>query len=319
MPEQPQRKKSKGLWQKYLLGIFFVAEDIPDTAAEFLDRVNDSKNRSLILGLLACFWLALAGIILVSVLFFKGSDTLFNVVASTEKLHVDNFDGVEYPTWRLEDVTLYNDCGTESEIVSGDLTIYSNSEIEFERIGAGKLLITLFAEEEPADENESGVGKIDGFINKLSDCVVFEYLPSQKETYTFPVDGNMVIGGAIKESVTRTPLLQAGKIYIADKAIMSGEYYVSEPYELMLGDKFSINKATTQSSGIIVVDDTPGINVTYAGKGESGNIERYKLESIKLENTIWFKLLNDETVISLWILLIVLYTAVKVIIRLSLD
>ncbi|GHF94860.1 hypothetical protein [Thalassotalea marina] len=304
--------KAKG-WQKFLLGIFVATEEMPYTANQFVREANESAKHKAIWALAILFWAFLAGIFFISFLFFSNSNTLFNVVATTEKINVSSFNQIHYPNWLLKEATLYNDCDESSSKVSGLLKIYNDTSIEFLRLGTGNLQITLTTE-----DNDS-VGEVEGYSEQLSDCVVVEYEVKSHESFTMAIDGVVKIGGEIKESVTRTPILLDGKISIADKAVLSQEYYLSEPYELTVGDMFSIKDQTVQSSGFVLVNESPGMKITYASKGTIGVVDRYKTESIGLKNSFWTKLYNDETVILLWVLLGAFYTTIKVSIRFCIE
>ena len=312
-PNKVVEDKTENGWLKLLLGIFVATEDMPYSANDFVKEARISKKYWLIRVLASFFWLSLLFIIFLSVLFFKNSNTLFNVVAITEKIEVSAYEKVQFPIWLLNSAVLYNGCDDTSSEASGQLVIYKDTAIEFLRIGSGNLYITL-----NSDELDS-VGKIEGFPELLSDCIVLEFTHNSSKSFTMPIDGKVNIGGEVKESVERMSVLLEGKIHIADKAVLSQEYYVSEPYELTFGDKFSIKDQTVQSSGFVLIDNNPGMKVTYASKGSVGVIERYKTESISLKNSFWTKLFNDETVILLWILLGALYTIIKVSIRFCIE
>jgi hypothetical protein len=300
-------------WQKFLLGIFVATEEMPYSANEFVEEAKKSTKHKIIWALASLFWLFLVSIVFISFLFFSNSSTLFNVVATTEKINISSFEKIHYSKWLLNEATLYNDCDENSSKVSGLLTIDNGTTIEFLRIGTGKLQITLTSDEQDT------VGTIEGLPESLSDCVVIEFTPELNNSFTMAIDGIVKIGGEIKESVVRTPILLDGKIHIADKAVLSQEYYLAEPYELTIGDMFSINEQSVQSSGFVLIDETPGMKITYASKGSVGVIERYKTESISLKNSFWTKLYNDETIILLWILLGAFYTVIKVSIRFCIE
>lgn len=300
-------------WQKFLLGIFVATEEMPYSANEFVREAKKSTKHKVIWVLAILFWAFLTGIVFISFLFFSNSNTLFNVVATTEKINVSSFNQVHYPNWLLKEATLYNDCDESSSKVSGLLKIDNDTAIEFLRLGTGNLQITLIT------EDKDSVGEVEGYAELLSDCVVIEYKVKSNESFTMAIDGVVRIGGEIKESVTRTPILLDGRIHIADKAVLSQEYYLSEPYELTVGDMFSIKEQTVQSSGFVLVNESPGMKITYASKGSLGVIDRYKTESIGLKNSFWTKLYNDETVILLWVLLGAFYTTIKVSIRFCIE
>lgn len=297
---------------KVLLGIFVATEEMNYTANDFVNSAKLSKKNKIIWILASLFWATLASLILISIYFFSNSNTLFNVVALTEKVIISSYKNTQYPSWMLDNALIYNDCSLPSHIISGKLSINNTTSIEFLRIGSNKLQVTL-------DTDLDSVGEIQEFSEPLTDCVVIEFPIDEQKSYTMPIDGLINIGGEVRELTTRMPVLREGKILIADKALVSQEYYVAEPYELNIGDKFSIKDQSVQSSGFILIDDSPAMTITYVSKGSEGVIERYKTESILLKNSFWTKLYNDETLILLWILLGTLYTVIKVSIRFCIE
>ena len=321
MTDENNKKESQQTekyWLKLLLGIFVATEDINRPASEFVKKARGSDKVRVIWALASFFWISLICVIFVSVLFFKNSDTLFNVVASTEKVDITAYNNRDdeknpYPDLLLENIKLYNDCDDVASVVSGILVINKNSSIELVRVGTGKLFVTLNSDE------EEPVGEIDGFSEGLSDCVTLEFSPTSEMSFTIPIDGLVEIGGEVKESMVRMPILREGTIHIADKAVLSQEYYLAEPYDLTIGDKFSIDGQSVQSSGFVLIDNNPGMKITYASKGSVGVIERYKTEKITLKNSFWTKLYNDETVVILWLLFVALYTLIKVAIRFCIE
>ena len=318
------RKPSRLL--KLALGIFVATEEMPYSANEFVQKTQNSAKRRFIWFIVGLFWSMLVGIVIISLLFFKNNYTLFKVNATTEIVNVTPFVGVNYPNWHLDDATLYLGCEEEVDNVSGELVISDNADIEFRRIKNGLLEITLSPPNDSPNDprycppSSINVGTLlvkDRASQALCDCTGIVLKPSKTNSYTFPIDGLVEIGGGLKHSNSRTPILYRGRVHIADRTILSNEYYLSEPKELKLGDEFSIEGQTTQSSGLVFVDESPGMQVTYSGKGTVGIISSYKAEKIQMKNNFWTKLYNDETVILLWILLGALYTITKVVIRYS--
>lgn len=298
-------------WLKLFLGIFVANEDMPFAANKFVQKASTSGKVRIIWALVSFFWLILFSITSVTVLFFTDRNTLYNVNATTEIVNVYSFEDVSYPLWSFDNVKLYQDCGSHTVTLSGELKISKGVEIEFRRVDSGFLHITL------QSENLDSIGVIGS--KQLSDCVVFELSLSPTTSFTLPIDGIIEIGGEIKEAVSRMPILLEGRVHIADRAVLSQEYYLAEPRDLVIGDKFTIKDQTVQSSGFVFIDNNAGMKISYAGKGSTGVVERYKTENVHFKNSFWNKLYNDETVVFLWILLGVLYTTFKVIIRFCID
>lgn len=312
----PENKQTPG-FLKIVLGIFVATEGIPYSANEFVEEARNSSKAAFILSLASFFWLSLVSIIIISIIFFKNSNTLFNVNAVTEVVEILPFENLQYPKWSLQNATLHDECDTGSENISGELTIANLAEIEFRRVKTGNLEITLLSK----NEGES-VGVVDSGrkpIKVLTDCAAIVLSVDDRSSLTFPIDGNIIVGDGVKESVTRTPLLLSGTVHIADKAVLSQEYFLAEQHNLTIGDEFTIDNQSVQSSGLIFVDSKNAMKISYTGKGSVGKIKKYKTEDISISNSFWTKLYNDETVVLLWILLGALYSFVKVSIRYCIE
>ena len=310
----PDNAKKSGLL-KILLGIFVATEGIPYSANEFVDEARTSSKITFIWTVVAIFWFSLVAIIIISILFFKNSNTLFNVSVKTELIEISPFPGIHYPKWAFDNVRLYDGCDEESENISGELTISNNATIEFRRIKKSDLEITLDA----GDFDSAGILSAGDRTIELSDCVGLVMTVTEATSLTLPIDGKISVGGDVKEGLSRMPILIEGIVRIADKAVLSSEYYIAEKYILSMGTKFNIRSQSTQSSGFVFIDSTPAMKATYTGKGSVGLIERYKIEPISISNSFWTKLYNDETIIVLWLLLGALYTFVKVSIRYCIE
>lgn len=302
-------------WFRLLLSIFSATDDITYTAHEFEQKAKESKKQTLIISVLGVFWACLLITISASIYFLSTSDTLFHVEAKTEYLTILSKEDSSFPEWGIGGAEVFDDCDDESLKLSGTLQINSGVSIEISRIDKGMLSIALIS------NNDQSIGTLKTFqiSKKLSSCVYVKFVPLNGNSWTLPIDGDVVLGSSLKEGIARIPLLQSGNIYITDKASLSQEYYTSEPKQFSLGDRFVVNNPTTQSSGVIMINEEPYIHVSYNVKGEKGLIERYKSEPIVLKNSFWTKLFNDETLIILWFIVVALYTVIKIVIRVNLD
>lgn len=300
---------------KFLFGIFLTNEDLPYTATEFRDRISLSPWRWLLHILVGLFWLLLAYIVVISLRFITTPDTLYNVTARSEIITIDSFQNSVFVPWQLDNVRRYAQCGSETSLVSGQLQVAQDTSVYIERIGTDSVWITL------SSETLAPVGFIqtDNQRIELTDCEAFELQTSANHSYTLPIDGVMTIGGEVKEASAREPILHDGSVAISDKGAWSGQYYQTEPYALELGDKFFIQNPSIQSSGFIFVDDSPGMQVTFNGKGDAGVIQRYKSEDIILKNSIWTKLAHDESLLFLWLFLVAAFSLLKFVIRVNIE
>lgn len=302
-------------WFKWLLSIFSATDDITYTASEFVEHANNSRNRSLIIVLLFFFRTSLLVLVFISVAFFTNNNTVYNVSARSEIVSVSPFPGAQYPDWKLKDASFsYGD--EEVKNASGTLSINSNSTVLFERVGVQNTYIAIEGKDKAL---VASLMSSDGRVYNFTEDVFITISSTDEKPVSFLFDGTISIGGGIEEGKHPMPILLSGKVDIADKAALSQEYYIASPYELKIGDMFSIDSPVTQSSGFLYIDDSPGMQITYSGKGKEAYIERYKSEPIKLKNSVWTKLINDQTLIFLWVFFVMLYTVIKVIIRLSLD
>ncbi|GAB2676644.1 hypothetical protein Q4574_12940 [Aliiglaciecola sp. 3_MG-2023] len=298
--------------RKFLLSIFFVSEDIPYSANEFAEKAQGR----IIFIFLSLFWLILIGIIVVSVLFFTEKNTLFSVSARAELIEVMPFEDVAYPIWRVEKAKIAFDCGNDYKEMSGLVQVSGSSSIEFTRLSTGTLEINLDSIDEPTT---GSITNDNGQVTEFTDCATLILNPSKESAVTLPIDGIVRVGGSIKEEVSVFPIMYSGQVQIADKAALSQNYYLAEIFDLKMGEQFSILKPSTQSSGFIYANEEKGLYINFSGKGESGQIYRYKAEPIQIENNFWAKLYNDETLVFLWLLVVTIYTFIKVAIRYNIE
>lgn len=308
-------KKSES-WLRLLLSPFLAGEDIPHSATEFADKVASSGHKFRIFIVLSVFWISFFSLTLVSIIYFSSNNTLFNVTAQSEVVSIEPFSNQKMPPWELEQAEIFDDCSDSIGKVSGVFEFTNQVFVEFQRIQTGSLEITL-----TTDELDT-VGKViknDRSIIELSDCVVIRYGELEDRSYTFAFDGVVTVGSELKEAQLRAPLLLSGSVSIADKGALSNEYYLADSHSFDTGDIFRITSPSTQSSGFIMVNEEPSMTVTYRGKGEYGSIERYKSESIVLNNSVWVKFFNDETLVIFWLLFVGLYTGIKTLIRFSIT
>ena len=261
---------------------------------------TSQRSRAFLLLSVVC-WLGFAGYLLKTTFpYIPGlplvptHDSLFNVQARTERVVIQPYESTPYPYWELGSVQLFDGCDDNSEHVSGTLNIAEGVRIEILKTERNALYITLDS------KGFASVGELVTMPNKvLSDCATF-VLDTQSKSYTLPFDGEVELGGAIKEASLRSALLLSGQVSIADKRILSEEYYQTTPVTLSLGDRFSIRSPSTQTSGFIYTDAKQGVQVSYRVKGKMGLIEKYKSEPIEIANGFWGKVLNDDVLMVLW-------------------
>ncbi len=312
---------------KWLVFPFIVFDDVPD---ELVDLPNNSKGRKKklrheIYAWVVCWWLLLIIVFVLSTFYFLSRSTVFIVSANVEKLSIAPYEVQKhpeqkfamYPEWKLTDAALHPHCDKEEREVTGLLRIEEFTYIEFSRVLNGSLVITL----ENDDSDSVGVFTSNkNEILELDDCVAIRLndLP-----YVFPIEGNIKLGGDIKESSDNVPILYSGEVTVLDKTFFTRHFYLGEPFLLMMGDVFEIQDPKLQSSGFVHIgnlgEDDKGIDVTYSSKGKRGYVKKYKTEPIEIQNSFWTKIYNDPSLILIWFFAIIFYAICRTAIRTNLN
>ncbi len=296
---------------------FLFSNDVPDTLGEVHNK-KESLEKKIIDRVLLYFWLALIFIVIFSCIYFFSRSTVFTVSANVEQVSISPFVGQKYPNWKFDKAKLYPDCGEESIDVSGQLYPDSNAYIEFLRVQKGDLLINLDSE----DSDSVGVFITEaGKSIKLEDCSSLKLSINNTDSHShvFPIEGQIKLGGDIKEGSDNVPILYSGDVTIVDKALITRDYYSVGPFKLKMGDIFVVEGLLLKSAGFVQIDGNKGINVTYSSKGRKGFIKKYKTESIEIRNGFWTKIYNDPSLVLLWFIGIGVFKVSKTIIRIQLN
>ncbi len=305
----------KSVFWKLLISVFICSDDVPDTLNDVPDHKKPSEKK-VIFSTLLIFWLAVIFIVVFSCIYFFSRATVFTVTANVEQVSISPFINQTYPNWKFVRAVLHSDCGEESIVVSGQLYPDSNVYIEFLRVQNNELIINLDSD----DSDSVGV-----FITeenktiKLDDCASIRLSINYADSYVFPIEGQIKLGGDIKEGSDNVPILYSGDVTIVDKALFTRDHYSVGPFELKMGDIFVVEDLVLKSAGFVQIDDEKGINVTYSSKGSKGFIKRYKTESIEIRNGFWTKIYNDPSLILLWFIGFAFYAISKTVIRVQLN
>ncbi|MCI5207345.1 MAG: hypothetical protein D3910_00785 [Candidatus Electrothrix sp. ATG2] len=250
--------------------------------------------------------------------------TTFNVSVKTEEVKVNTYD-VPMSDWPVHNIQLSQSCPDDLEDItlmpfSGTLKIYPSVEIILTRIASGDLHVTL----------RNGAGKPSGMIvddedeelGELSDCAFFHMRKiadrtQSGETIVLPITGNIKVGREIRFlSHYETPVLRSGSIALLDKTFLIGENYSVGPFVLKTGDLFEIQSPSVPSQGFALIDTNPGIQLIYRGNGHRGVSKRYQSEDYVIRNSVWSKLYNDTTLPILWMLIVIIFSSIRIILRL---
>jgi hypothetical protein len=301
------------LWKLSAL-FFIVHSDIADELRELPENRKWSELKSLLL-FFGIFYIVAISVVVFSIVYITTKSTVFSVTANVERVSISPFPNQPYPKWVISDATLHPDCGPEKIVVSGILSPHPSTYIDILRIQSQQLTINL----ENDDFNSSGtfISK-DNRIIPLEDCASFT-LEAQTKSYILPIEGNISIGGTLKEASEYTPILYEGEISILDKALVTREYYSVGPFVLNMGDVFEVEGLDVKSSGFIQVNSDRGINVNYNIKGDKGLIKKYKTEEIIIRNGMWTKIYNDPSLIIVWLIGVFIYAVCRLFIRINLN
>lgn len=240
--------------------------------------------------------------------YLSGKDSVFDIEVETDYLELSSFNGVSYPRWEVSNAIFHDGCGEENRNLTGTIQFLNSSEMEFKVNSKRHLEITIV--------NDDGVGNLlsNSKSTPLSDCVVLVF--ENTGQFVFPIDGVVSVGHEIVPMTYDATILKSGTVTVADKRIFSGEYYQNEPVTLSLGDKFLIKDPVSQSSGFVYFDKGGSMYVSYRVKGESGFIQRYKSETIVVRNSVWDKILKDDLLTFMWLLILPLIGLLRTVVLL---
>jgi len=319
--------KESNVW-KFFLSPFVIFDEIPDALLSlfesdsdegFYDKASSAKFKIKIA--VSLFWILSVLTFLMSIFYFSSKPAVFIISANVEKITVSPYISKknpdkkqEYPVWKFSNIDLYSDCSENKEKVSGYLSPAPDTYIELLRVQKGKFSIDL--DNEVSDS--SGIFRTTaGKKIILDDCASIRINVNENDSYILQVEGDIKIGGYIKESSVVVPILYSGEISILDKAFVSQIFYKVGPYKLNMGDVFTTDGLDMKSSGFIQVDQDKGLKITYSSKGHKGYIKKYRTESVEIKNGFWNKLYNDQSLILLWSIWLALFAICRTWIRIQ--
>ncbi len=298
------------------ISIFIICEDVPDRLRN-LGEEDDQTVKTNVRRILILFWISAFLILIITVGYFYARPTVFNIIANVEKVSLSRYADQSLPDWRIDQAILHHDCGENSvEVSGGHLYPDETAYIDFQRLQTGELTINLDSEESDSvgtfvsDSQESIL---------LDDCATLRLSVDQGKAYIFPLEGEIQLGGEIKEGSASLPILNSGSVTIIDRAFVSRVFYTVGPFELSRGDVFVIEDLVLRSSGFLQVDTEEGMYVTYSSKGKRGFIKKYKTEPVEIRNGLWTKFYNDPSLILLWFIGIAIYTITRTVLRINMN
>jgi len=326
----------KGLWY-IAISVFIIFEDVPDGLSSLIDTngqqqpekttnfitwlVNIFNSKNIIYIAVILFWLTLISTLTATIFYFSSKEAVFMATANVEQLSILSQDRT-FPKWKIKNATLYTDCEKKVEGINGFLQINNKTYIELNRIQRKELIINL-----DNDNNHSTGTFTDskGKIIKLKDCSTLVLQIKENDSIVLPIEGEIKLGGEIKEATYEVPLLYSGEITIIDKTLISGDFYSVGPFELNMGDIFTTDsKNQERDMGFIYVGkdnagNEKGITASFSSKAKKGYIKKYRTENIEIKNGLWTKLYNDQSLIILWFVALFLFGIFKAVIRIQLS
>lgn len=308
-------KALKKYYLRIIIGPFFSGDDIPGTLGGVVDGIESSGRRKTLIRVLSVFWFFLFGLAVWTSFHLLSSTALFNVVASTETLTIRPFSNQRLSSWNLGNAEVYEDCDQIRSSYEGEIQFGKEVEIILEKLSPDLLRVSIWSDSDSVGKIElKGGGEI-----TLSDCEELLYKLKEGEVLTFPVDGVITLGGEVKEARQRFPVLLGGTVNLADKALLTNDYFISSTFDLDIGDRFQIKNMKTQNSGFVYVESGSAIQVAYRGIGESGVVDKYKSESIIIANGLVMKFFKDQTLVVLWGVVLLAFAFVRGFIRFSIE
>ncbi len=300
---------------KLLLGAFIASDEISISANQLVDRANDPLRRRLLLAVTITYWAIVIAIGLgtVSVIFW--SKTLFNINSYSEYVLLETNNQSVPIELSLKNVSTSLDCDESTTSLTGTLALSGELEIIFTRQGNNDLQVSII---DYSGESSGTYVSLDGEEINLPPCIVLLFSNDQVPL-TFAIDGNIQLGAPLTKGNLNVPLLLSGSVAIADRGLISRDYYTATTHQLNAGDVLSISGKQGLESGVIRISSDPGMEVSYQAKGDRAIVSKYHSEEIHLNNSVWIKLVNDESLIVLWLLVIILFRLTKLFVRYALD
>jgi hypothetical protein len=297
---------------------FIVFDDVPDDLRNLFKNngIHSRKSKLKILTWLILYWVTLVFIVLFTFSYFNSKLTIFTVSANVEKISVHIDQEKKFPVYKLENVIFYQACDESNEKLSGRLFVENDTYIEFLKIQKDDLLITL--ETDTADSTGYFLTDKNEKI-LLEDCVSFRVPVREDVSYVYPIEGQILLGGEIKELSDSSPILYNGEISLLDKTQFFGEFYSVGPFNLDMGDIFSVRGENIKSFGFVYMSEENGLKVNFSSEAEKGFIKKYKTEDIEIKNGLWTKIYNDPSLVLVWMFWLGIYAVCRTFIRINLN
>ncbi len=314
------------LLRKTLLSVFVITDDVPFSLNEFYRRTVESRHRILIYALIGGFWcLCLLGVVK-TIPNISKSHTTFNVHAETDRVSVYTSANKNL-VWWVQGATVFLSCSSDPKDAepvrfSGRLVFGNNVDVDVRSWKGRMMSISVHGDHSDVPVLEAFKSN-DEMVFDAFDCVDIkiddlEGAKQKGQTFVFPVSGDISIGGEISFRKNDGYLLKSGQVNILDKGLLVDHYYSVGPFELNTGDKFKVKGNSVDSVGFISLNEDD-MMVVYRAKGQYGLVQRYMSEDYEISNSIWTRLYHDQTLVYLWVCVLVFFALIKVFIRFLIE
>lgn len=162
----------------------------------------------------------------------------------------------------------------------GTFKIADNSSIIIERIAMGALSIQIKgSKENPAGtfyswEEDEVIHEADNFVEFYIEDIKARVLKG--ETIIIPIKGRkMRIGRSVNYETfeNTTAMLKKGKVRAIGKSFFfKNNYFISETYELNIGDQFIVGDDKTEAYGFVTINENSAMDASYKILGKKGRI-----------------------------------------------
>lgn len=230
--------------------------------------------------------------------------TTFHVVAQTEKVEFTNC--TEVYRWPLKNAYVRENDGQYIR-VSGKFQFSDSIYVYVERIAFGDLWVYAQAKNS------------DGFVGTLYsrsddpirivpnniDIIIkdIDSLTQSGETIAIPFVGRVKIGQqVINDASGSTAMLRSGKIKMLAYSLIGREVFEAGNVVLNFGDILDVRDDKCETSGLIIVDERPALNIIYRFVGREATITKPGIsQSYNIASSVFSRIKNDHLVQCVWI------------------
>jgi hypothetical protein len=240
---------------------------------------------------------------------------LFATDARSEIVRVET---AEYSPrrWYISDATA--DVDGELGRFNGEVELAPGASVLFERLGSGELFVEIEAPSSgggPAARLEP-IGDSEVDAREAREYLAFAVEPEDRGL-TLPFSGAAVLGDVVaSQSDAGSPILTGGRTRMLARSVLTGRRFEAGSVELDPGSRFQLGvrdgggtDASRGASGLVRMDDQPGLAVIYHAEGEAARIDRFQSEGYVVRPTWWSYLTGDPLLATLGVVALTILSA----------